>query len=164
MHASAREPVNADFERLVRIGILYNIILFYSINSLQQNFSPNAILESYSDDEPEFMLALVHTERDLVQAEKRAADLRLKASCLRVRLLRLQSDRAARQLAEAELRVGRVNSSITRTGRHPYISVKTALDRYGNKRECSVLSCNFIIINISEHFSHRHALQRGSCG
>lgn len=87
--------------------------------------------------EAEYTLALIHTERDLCQIEKHTADLRLKASCLRAQLLRIQVERAAKQLAAAELRVGRVNSSIARRGRRRHLSVRNALDFYGGRRELS---------------------------
>jgi hypothetical protein len=88
--------------------------------------------------EAEYTLALVHTERDLYQMQKRTADLRLKASCLRAQLHRLQADRAAKVLAAAELRVGRVNSSIMRGGRQRHLSVRNALDLYGDQHESSL--------------------------
>ncbi|KIM73190.1 hypothetical protein PILCRDRAFT_15437 [Piloderma croceum F 1598] len=111
----SREPVRTDFERLCE-------------------FSPKSEPDEYGWAEAEYTLALIHTERDMRQIQKRAADLRLKASCLRAQLYRLQAGRAAKELAAAELRVGRVNSSITRSGRQRYPSVRNALDLYGDRR------------------------------
>lgn len=93
------------------------------------------------------MLALAHTERDLCQMQKRTADLRLKVSCIRAQLLHLQADKAAKQLAAAELRVGRVNSSNLRSGRRRLLSVRNALDLYGDQCEPAVIACFFCFRN-----------------
>jgi hypothetical protein len=80
-------------------------------------------------------LALVHMEQDMHQIQKCAADLCLKVSCLHAKLYHIQADRAAKELATAELCVGRVNSSITRSGWQWYPSVRNILDLYGDQCE-----------------------------
>lgn len=88
-----------------------------------------------SFDEAEYTIDLAHTERDICETLKRTAELQAKAHDLRAQLHRMQVQRATSNLADAELRVGRVSLDIQRRHLKQYPSVGVAIKKFRTRGE-----------------------------